>query len=1117
MAAKVNPPSHLVVIGSSAGGIDALSTLVATLPSEFPAPIVIAQHLDPTRPSHLGDILARRSTLPVRTAEDHEPLEPGVIYTVPSNRQVQIRDGQVQLQAAETARVKPSIDALFSSAAEAYGDRLIAVILSGTGSDGAAGARMVKKAGGTVMIQDPDTASYPGMPLALAPTTVDIVATLDRMGSILFDLLRGMEVPTQPETKQALEQFLEELRERAGIDFSSYKMPTILRRLQRRILATATTDLDGYVHYLNTHPQEYQQLINTLLIKVTEFFRDPDLFAYVRTEVLPDLIAHAEQGGREIRIWSAGCATGEEAYSLAMLVSEALGEQMEQYHVRIFATDVDADAVAFARRGTYPSSALTDLSEEVLERYFTRTDGAYGIKKAVRALVVFGQHDLGQRAPFPNVDLVVCRNVLIYFTPELQRRTLHLFAYSLRDGGYLVLGKAESTSPLAESFVLQHKQHKVYRRQGERVLVPATRFTAPVTPLPPKKTLPKRTLSPPALPQPPKEAPHIRSISEAFLRRIPVGLVVVNRQYDIQTINSTARAYLAIHGSAIGEDVVHLAQGIPDKLLLSTLSRAFQSGEPTSIDEVVVEEVTTGEPRYLQIRCQPQRSEGERGPVDAVLLVIQDVTPFVEERQRLAQQVRDLNADLERVKQEAATELERREDVARRVAQTYRQVLEANQELTSTNEELRSANEEFLVNTEEAQAATEEVETLNEELQATNEELETLNEELQSTIEELNTTNDDLHARSQELQDLASTSEEARGRLEAILANNPSALLVVNTAGELVMTNPAYAEMFGGPKATILALDEAGHLLPPEALPRERAARGESFRMEFTLTAEDGSRRWFEAIGQPIREPGQQGGVVAIRDITDRSLQRLQEEFMAQASHELRTPLTSLKGELQLHLKRLAEQSVDAPVHRSAERALSQVQRLQRLVEDLLDVTRLHNGKYRLELAPLQLEDLAEQAKEEAQALTTSQTITLEVSGAPVRVLGDAGRLEQVLMNLLTNAIAYAQSSRQIEVRLRRVGNEAELQVQDTGPGIPPEELPQLFSRFYQATRRNRQGKRGLGLGLYIAREIVTAHGGQIEVESVQGQGTTFTVRLPLLPNEEPAETGEAPGTGEPN
>lgn len=237
---------------------------------------------------------------------------------------------------------------------------------------------------------------------------------------------------------------------------------------------------------------------------------------------------------------------------------------------------------------------------------------------------------------------------------------------------------------------------------------------------------------------------------------------------------------------------------------------------------------------------------------------------------------------------------------------------------------------------------------------------------------------------------------------------------------------------------------------------------------------------------------------------------------MALASHELRTPLTSLKGELQLHLKRLAKQSVDAPVHRSAERALRQVQRLQRLVEDLLDVTRLHNGKYRLELAPLQLEDLAEQATEAAQALTTSQTITLDVSGAPVRVMGDAGRLEQVLMNLLTNAIAHAQSSRQIEVRLRRVGNEAELQVQDAGPGIPSAELPQLFTRFYQATRRDRQGKRGLGLGLYIAREIMTAHGGQIEVESVQGQGTTFIVRLPLLLNEEPAESGEAPVPGEP-
>jgi two-component system CheB/CheR fusion protein len=1106
MVSKIRPISHLIVVGSSAGGIDALSTFVSTLPADFPAPIVIAQHLDPSRPSHLGDILGRRSTLPVRTAAEHEPLEPGVIYVVPSNRQVQITDSMITLQEEAQARFKPSIDLLLSSAAEVYGERLIAVILSGSGSDGAAGARTVKKAGGTVIIQDPDTASYPGMPLSLAPNTVDIVANLERMGAILRDLIAGVPVPTRPDEKKALEAFLDEVRARYGLDFNSYKTPTILRRLQRRIIATDTENLEGYSHYLDTHPDEYPQLINAFLIKVTEFFRDPELFAYVRDEVLPDIISYARTHGNEIRIWSAGCATGEEAYSLAILLSEVLGSELELFNVRIFATDVDAEAVAFARRGVYPASVLAGVPEDLISRYFTRDESNYHIKKRVRSLTVFGQHDLGQRAPFPNIDMVVCRNVMIYFTPDLQQRTLQLFAYSLRDGGYLVLGKAESTSPLSEFFILQHKQHKVYRRQGDRILMPLGRFVAP-TPAPPQRlALTRRPPSGVESGQRQKEVmQRVRNINESVLLRLPIGLVVVDRHYDIQGINSAARGYLAIHGAAVGEDLIHLAQSLPSQRLRSAIDQAFRSGMPTVLEKVAAEEVTTGEARYLQFICQPQHNDGDRGPVDNVMVVVYDITDLVRPRLELERRVKSLSRALEQARREQAEQQAGHEQLMQRLVETNRQLVEANQELTSTNEELRTTNEEFLLSTGEAQAATEEVETLNEELQATNEELETLNEELQSTIEELNTTNDDLHARSQELQEMARVSEEERARLEAILLSMGSAVLVVNRDGGLVLTNSAYARLFGSPTATFVARDEDGHILAPEQTPRERAARGESFSMEFTITAQDGSRRWFEANGQPIRwgEGGQQGGVVTIRDITERSLHRLQEEFVALASHELRTPLTPLQGTLQLLLKELGNQPEQGRARRYVERALNQTRQLTRMTDDLLDVTRLQNGRYTLNLHLLRLDELAAQVVEIAQALTSGQQIHLEVNEAPLAVIGDAERLQQVLMNLLTNAITYAPKSERIDVRLRRANNEAEMQVQDYGSGIRQADLPHLFSRFYQAARPDRQSRRGLGLGLYISREIVLAHGGQISVASTEEVGTTFTIRLPLAPAEE--------------
>ena len=396
----------LVVIGSSAGGIEALSTVLETLDASFPIPIVIAQHLDPRHPSHLVEILTRRSALPVRSVTDHEPLAPGTVFVVPADRHVEITDGHLRLIDDMRPRPKPSINLLLSTAAHAYGERLIAVILTGTGSDGAAGAREVKEAGGTVVIENPETAAFSGMPASLAPTTVDLIANLGQIGPLLQNLLDGAYVgiladagaaETEDAHEQSLQTVLAQVRERNGVDFSNYKRPTILRRLQRRMISTGAGDLSEYGRYLTTHSDEYQRLIASFLIKVTEFFRDPDLFNALRDTVLPDLIAYARLHGNVLRIWSAGCATGEEAYSLAILVAEALGEELEEFQVQIFATDLDEEAIAFARRGIYPRAALTGLSEEFVTRYFIKLDGAYEVIKQLRGLVIFGQHDLGKR------------------------------------------------------------------------------------------------------------------------------------------------------------------------------------------------------------------------------------------------------------------------------------------------------------------------------------------------------------------------------------------------------------------------------------------------------------------------------------------------------------------------------------------------------------------------------------------------------------------------------------------------------------------------------------------------------------------------------------------------
>ena len=317
-----------MVIGSSAGGIEALSRVVAHLPADFPAPIVIAQHLDPRRPSHLHEILARHSTLPVRVVEEREALEDGVIFVVPSNRIVDISHGELRLRTARSGAVAPSIDVLLESAASVFGPGLIAVILTGSGSDGSSGAWHVKQAGGAVVIENPQTAMFPSMPASIPPSLVDATSDLESIGTVLCDLLAAGS--TSPDGSEAddLHGLLERIHERSGIDFASYKPATVNRRLRGRMNVTHRPTLAAYMAYLESDPEEYARLVNSLLIKVTEFFRDPKVFDYLREHVLPELITEVLREGRELRIWSAGCATGEEAYSLAIIVAEALGDQL---------------------------------------------------------------------------------------------------------------------------------------------------------------------------------------------------------------------------------------------------------------------------------------------------------------------------------------------------------------------------------------------------------------------------------------------------------------------------------------------------------------------------------------------------------------------------------------------------------------------------------------------------------------------------------------------------------------------------------------------------------------------------------------------------------------------
>ncbi|HEX5014340.1 MAG TPA: chemotaxis protein CheB, partial [Candidatus Limnocylindrales bacterium] len=850
---------QLVAIGASAGGIDALSTVIAALPADFPLPVVIAQHLDPKRQSSLAEILGRHARLPVRIVEDQTRLTPGTVYVVPAGRDVEINDHEVRLREARGAGPKPSVDRLLTSAAEALGDKLIAVILTGSGSDGAAGARDVKVAGGTVVVQDPKTASFPSMPRSLAPTSIDFVSSLEDVGPLLARLTDGSRVLDQRTEDLQLAPFLDRLREESGIDFNAYKRPTILRRLQRRMTASGQPTLAAYARYLERQPDEFRQLTASFLINVTEFFRDPSTFEYLRKEVLPALIADARAVGRELRLWSAGCSTGEETYSLAILVAELLGDDVEEFGVRIFATDVDADAISFARRGTYPKAALANVPEDLRSKYFSATDGEFEIVKPIRQLTIFGQHDLGVRAPFPRIDLILCRNVLIYFTGELQRRALQVFAFSLRTGGRLVLGSSESVSALPEYFKVEQPRLKIFRREGgPKIVAPLALPGLPA--IAPQRRSSGLDVAVSATRQERDRSRTVAERSASHVQGLPFGVVVLDAHYDIEEINVAARRLLGIHGTAFGADFIHQAEILPASPLRAAIDAALRGEDQRIVLPVASPERATGAPQHLELLVRPIHADDER-TVTGTLIGVRDATAEV----AAASRADDLLRRLERA------------------AETERRLLAANEEVTVANAALRVSNEEFLLSNEESQSAREEIETLNEELQATNEELETLNEELQASVEELNTANEDLQVRTQEVQSQSATLLEERSRLTSILASMGDGVLAVDRSGQRVMANAAFERMF--PKIDdFQPEDDEGRPLPRSEQPSYRAARGEAFASSFTITEPDGRRRWFEATAQPLEgEDGHWGGVLVIRDISDRSLRRLQERFMAAA------------------------------------------------------------------------------------------------------------------------------------------------------------------------------------------------------------------------------------------
>ena len=797
MSEQATSSGRLVVVGSSAGGIEALSVLVSTLPVDFPAPIVLAQHLDPGRPSNLGSILQQRTALPVNVITAHTPLRAGEIYVMPESRHVTINDGSIEAQEDHVGRPKLSLDLLLSGAAKAYGERLIAVILTGSGSNGAVGAIEVKRAGGIVIIQNPQTARFPSMPLALPPTIVDLQVALERIGPLLYDLLTGRHLPGNEEQGEALEGILASLTEQEHIDFRMYKTSALLQHIGYRMLAIGTPTMRDYLDYLQSTPAEAGELVKSLLVTYTEFFRDPGAFAYLKSTLLPELIARARDRDHALRCWSAGCATGEEAYSLAMLIADLLGAELSRWSIKLFATDLSEDAISFARRGVYPENLLKGLPPGYKDRFFERADHGYRIVKMLRQMVVFGRQDLARGTPFSAIDLVLCRNVLSYFTPDTQELALNQFAFSLFPGGYLLLGSAEALHPLQTLYEPVSRDWNVYRcisRASPSAWFPAAsvltvpRFNVPSgspTLHSAREQLAESLLS--------FDLGHLRRYNELLFRSLPIGLVVIDRGYHIITANGISRRLLRLPATAAEQDFLHAVPGIPYAQVRAALDAAFRERSATTLPEVELDVIAGGSGRFVALSIAPIQLNVT--PPELVAISVIDITEQVQAQRRLEA----AQAEQAQLLDELGAANRRLNEVNKALMKANEELQAANEDMILTQEELQARLLELKTTNEEFQASFEELESDDEELQATNQQMETANEELQATSEALEAANAALNARAGELQEQNTLLADERGRLAEIVEHAPFSTVVLRGPDlHVEAISPHYARRLNG-------------------------------------------------------------------------------------------------------------------------------------------------------------------------------------------------------------------------------------------------------------------------------------------------------------------------------
>ena len=1105
---QVKKPDYYVGIGASAGGLESLCNFFKNMHSPNNLSFIVIQHLSPDYKSLMQELLSKHASMPVYRSEDGMDAQANSIYLIPPSKNMKIFHGKILLMNQDRSAygINLPIDIFFRSLAEDQGQHAIGIVLSGTGSDGTRGIRSIKEVGGMVMVQSEESAKFDGMPRsAISTGCADYILTPEEMSAQLISFVKHPYAAREKKSdsiltnETGLTRLFSMIREKHKIDFTDYKPNTVLRRVERRMTVRQIKTLDEYIDYCNRYSNEITCLYKDMLIGVTRFFRDYEAFNLLKEKYIPELLK--KKKNQMIRVWDVGCSSGEEAYSLAMLFQDCIEKTDHSFDIKIFATDADKDAVLQSSQGIFSSSIVMDLMPEYLAKYFIKKDDNYHIVRHIREMIVFAQHNVVKDPPFTNIDLVSCRNLLIYLQPVLQKKALEYFNFSLKEKGILFLGHSESIGEMSDYFDSLEPKWKIYQSKGKRKH----------TDIDQDRRIPLQIDQNLILKRQSQNSPSRFNEEELLLKRLITVLsddytpfsVIVNDNNQIVYLLKDDEGFIRHTLGGFSPNITKIADKRLSIPLSTGLQKAFESKKEVVYTNIHLKQDDTNKLLKMRIRLLPEK----KGQNTLALISLQEIF----QNEMISVSNKSINYDLSEGAQQRIRDLEQE-------LQFFKENLQATvEELETSNEELQATNEELL-------ASNEELQSTNEELQSVNEELYTVNAEHQQKIMELTTVNSDL---------------------DNILNNVKIGIIILDEHLEIRRftkeVNHIYKILDSDIGRSITHLSH--NLMNFNLRDIVKSVMITNQMEEHEVHSENGKSYLMQVLPYCLTLDHYSGVIISFKEITN--LYNIQKElskarkqaelsndsksnFVKRLSHGIRTPLNAISS----YSNTLSTVSSNFEVLEFKE-TIEQIQKnsnfLTGLLNTTLDLSKIEAGKFPVVSEDVNLKKLVKESYDFHKSIARQKKLDYTYYYSrelPDYVVSDYKKLFQILINLLDNAVKFTPENRKIVFAVKKgnfkfstkdetnlTENEMEhpsifIQIEDEGIGIPEACQHTIFEPFEQASETIQQQFGGYGLGLAVTMQLVELLGGNIsytsQEQTTNSDGkifsgcTIFTVHIPL-------------------